>query len=141
MVGIDNSISFNCVVDNKMNSKDYAMVVLKILIIIFALFILYQLVKFLLGGSWEKEDLIIALLVFNISITIPIGFSHFRLMAEHNHLANQFRSLVTDFKKLSEDVRKLSLDINKIKMELKTLSSQVKKLDYDFRKYIPKVGS
>ena len=40
-----------------------------ILLILFGLFIAYQLLRAILGGSWQTETLIIALLVFNLSIT------------------------------------------------------------------------
>ena len=42
---------------------------LDILLILFGLFIAYQVVKKLLGGSWETEGIIISLLIFNLGLT------------------------------------------------------------------------
>ena len=39
-----------------------------ILLILFGLFIAYQLLRKIFGGSWQTESLIIALLVFNLGI-------------------------------------------------------------------------
>ena len=44
-----------------------------ILLILFGLFIAYQLVRAILGGSWETEGLIIALLLFNLGLTWKIA--------------------------------------------------------------------
>ena len=42
---------------------------LEVVLIIFGLFIAYQLLKAILGGSWQTESLIIAFLVFNLGLT------------------------------------------------------------------------
>jgi len=39
-----------------------------ILLIILGLFIAYQILRKILGGSWENEALIIALLIFNLGL-------------------------------------------------------------------------
>lgn len=44
-----------------------------IILIILGLFIAYQLLKAIFGGSWETESLIISLLVFNLGLTWRIG--------------------------------------------------------------------
>ena len=94
----------------KMNIQDKILISMKVLLLIFALYILYQLIKFIFGGSWEKEDLIIALLIFNVGLTKSIGLSHFGLKASHKYLVSQFTSLANDFKDLSKDFRKLDSD-------------------------------
>ena len=40
-----------------------------IILILFGLFIAYQLLRAIFGGSWQTESLIIALLMFNIGIS------------------------------------------------------------------------
>ena len=42
---------------------------LDILLILLGLFIIYQLVKKLFGGSWQTESIIISLLIFNLGLT------------------------------------------------------------------------
>lgn len=73
--------------------------VIVILLIIFGLYIAYQIIKKATGGSWTTEDIIISLLVFNLGCVFTIGLSLAKLKADHSHLTNQFRSLANDFKK------------------------------------------
>ena len=72
------------------------------ILFIFGLFLVYQILKKALGGSWETESIIISLLVFNIGLTFTtaftLGISLAKLKSDHNHLGNQFKSLVSDFK-------------------------------------------
>ncbi len=42
---------------------------LDILLILLGLFIAYQLLRAILGGSWQTESIIIALLIFNLGLT------------------------------------------------------------------------
>lgn len=69
------------------------------LLIIFGLFIVYQIIKKSIGGSWTTEDIIISLLIFNLGCVFTIGLALAKLTSDHKHLANQFRSLADDFKK------------------------------------------
>ena len=39
-----------------------------ILLILFGLFIAYQLIRAIIGGSWQTEGLIIAMLMFNLGL-------------------------------------------------------------------------
>ena len=50
-----------------------------IILIIFGLFIAYQLLRVILGGSWQFESLIIAFLVFNFGILWKINNNLWRL--------------------------------------------------------------
>jgi hypothetical protein len=47
--------------------------------ILFGLFIAYQLIRAILGGSWETEGLIIALLVFNLGLTWKLTINILKL--------------------------------------------------------------
>lgn len=42
---------------------------LDIALILLGLFIAYQLLRAIFGGSWQTESLIIALLIFNLGLT------------------------------------------------------------------------
>ncbi|MBS3088233.1 hypothetical protein J4402_00465 [Candidatus Pacearchaeota archaeon] len=68
------------------------------ILILFGFFIVYQIIKRILGGSWTTEDIIISLLIFNLGCVFTIGLSLARLISSHNHLSNQFKSLANDFK-------------------------------------------
>ena len=50
-----------------------------ILLILFGLFIAYQLLRKILGGSWQTESLIIALLVFNLGIIWKMNTNFWKL--------------------------------------------------------------
>lgn len=68
------------------------------LLFLFGLFLIYQIIKKALGGSWGTEDIIISLLIFNLGAIFTIGLSIARLSSDHKHLSIQFRSLANDFK-------------------------------------------
>jgi len=70
-----------------------------ILLIIFGLFIVYQLILKILGGSWATEDIIVALLIFVIGIVFTIALNLVKLNLKHEYLERQFYFLAKDFKK------------------------------------------
>lgn len=70
-----------------------------ILLLLFGLFIIYQIIKKSIGGSWSTEDIIISLLIFNLGCIFTIGLTLAKLNSDHSHLADQFKSLAEDFKK------------------------------------------
>ena len=67
-------------------------------LILFGIFIIYQIIKVILGGSWTTEDIIISLLVFNLGSIFTIGWMVAELKSSHRHLGSQFKSLAEDFK-------------------------------------------
>ncbi|MBU3907194.1 MAG: hypothetical protein KKA64_02995 [Nanoarchaeota archaeon] len=69
-----------------------------IILILLGLFILYQLIKKIFRGSWQTEDIIIALLIFNIGFSFTIALAQTKISSDYNHLSNQFRYLAEDFK-------------------------------------------
>ncbi|MEK6880926.1 MAG: hypothetical protein AABY22_15000 [Nanoarchaeota archaeon] len=52
-----------------------------ILLILLGLFIAYQIIKAIFGGTWEIEDIILALLIFNLGLTWKLN------MDFHGHIA------------------------------------------------------
>lgn len=50
-----------------------------IILILLGLFIAYQLLRKIFGGSWQTESLIIALLIFNLGITWKLSMSFIKL--------------------------------------------------------------
>jgi len=69
-----------------------------ILLIIFGLFIAYQIILKIFGGSWATEDIIVALLVFVIGFIFTIALNLVKLNLKHDHLEGQFYHLAKDFK-------------------------------------------
>ncbi len=55
-----------------------------IILILLGLFIAYQLVKAIIGRSWQSEALIIALLMFTIGVTWKISMNLMKLNMRFN---------------------------------------------------------
>ena len=70
-----------------------------ITLIIFGLFVIYQIIRRIFGGSWATEGIIIALLVFNMGAIYTMGYNLAEIKSEIKHFKNQFRSLASDFKR------------------------------------------
>ncbi|MBS3163408.1 hypothetical protein J4427_01845 [Candidatus Woesearchaeota archaeon] len=81
--------------------KDIIKIIIKslvIILVIFGLFIIYQIIKKILGGSWSTENIIVSLLILNLGVVLTIGFTAAELRSDHNHLNKQFLALARDFK-------------------------------------------
>ena len=76
-----------------------------IFLILFGLFIAYQILRKVFGGSWIVESLIIALLMFNIGYTIKMDRRLTRIEADLHHLRKQFDSLAYDYKEHVKQAR------------------------------------
>ncbi len=59
--------------------KDLKERIIDIILVLFGLFIAYQLIKAILGGSWQTETLVITLLVFNLGISWKINSGLWKL--------------------------------------------------------------
>lgn len=79
--------------------------ILVFLIFILGLFIAYQIILKIFGGSWETEDIVVTLLVLIISSIFTIVIILAQLKSDHNHLARQFSSLAKDFKEVRDIVK------------------------------------
>ena len=88
----------SCLMENK--TIDVIQKVMVVLLILFGLFIAYQLVRKIFGGSWQTEDLVISLLMLNIGITFTIAISHIKTNFRLSFLERQFSCLAKDFKEL-----------------------------------------
>ena len=65
---------------------------------LFGLYLLIQMLKAILGGSWNIEDIILGLLVLILGSIFTMGMMLAQLRSDHNHLKGQFKSLANDFK-------------------------------------------
>jgi len=77
---------------------DILQITLTILLIILGLFIIYQIIRKIFGGSWSTENIIISLLMLNIGFTFALAVNQARTNTNVGHLSNSFRHLVNDFK-------------------------------------------
>lgn len=81
--------------------------VMVIFLIIFGLYLLFQIVRKIVGGSWTAEDVILGILFFNSGAIFTIGIMLAQLRSDHNHLNSQFKSLAEDFKVVKAYIEKL----------------------------------
>lgn len=77
--------------------------VIEVFLVLFGIYVLFQIVRKILWGSWTNEDIILALLILNIGSTFTIGLMLARLQSDHSHLKGQFKNLANDFKATREE--------------------------------------
>jgi len=63
-----------------------------ILLLLFAIFMIYQIIIKILGGSWETQDIIVALLVLMMGFLFNITVKVTKLESNFNNLKNSFCS-------------------------------------------------
>ena len=90
----------------RIKSIEKVKLIIIVLLILFGLIISYQLIKVILGGSWESEDIIISLLMFNLGAVFTIGLMLATFISNHKHLSSKFSYLAKDFKKHLEEHKK-----------------------------------
>jgi len=91
----------------KIKSKYIALTlkVLTVLLIIFGLFLVYQILRIITGGSWSVEDIITSLLFFNLGTVFTIGLMLATLSSDVRHLSRRFDHLAIDFKELTNNFK------------------------------------
>ncbi|MBU0757318.1 MAG: hypothetical protein KKF44_04580 [Nanoarchaeota archaeon] len=82
----------------KKKSIDIIEVFLYFFLLLFGIFIGYQIGRIILGGSWVAEDVIIALLVFTLGITLMILRRSDGNFHKIEYLQKSFNSLARDYK-------------------------------------------
>ena len=89
----------------KRKSTDIITLIIFIFIIVFGIFLSYQILKIILGGSWEVQDILISLSFLIISSLLGIaGFLIIlaraigRIESNLKNLNNRFHYLAEDFK-------------------------------------------
>ena len=77
---------------------DVFWIVLIVLLIVFTLFISYQAVRKIVGGSWEIEDLILGFLMAIVGLLFGVIANLSKLNSDVYHLRGQVFCLGKDFK-------------------------------------------
>ncbi len=108
-----------------MKTKITKMDLFTIGLIISTLYIMYQILRKVLGGSWTGEAIIAALLVMNITFTIKNMKDISKLKIKQNHLQKQFNLMAKDVKLLKEDVHELKGDIKVVKNDILNIKDKV----------------
>lgn len=78
---------------------------LKLFLLFFGVYLLYQILRKIFGGSWDAQDVVLGILFFNVSLSVTMialltkfhsDLDHLR--SNHDHLQAQFSNLATDVK-------------------------------------------
>lgn len=72
--------------------------ILQLILILFGLFIFYQIMRKVFGSSWTTDDIALSLLMLIVGMLFTIAIILAQLYSDHNHLRWQFGSLAADFK-------------------------------------------
>ncbi len=100
-----------------------------IILALFGLFMLYQILRRMFGGSWGIEALIFGLVVLHMGITFGLAVKMTETRTEVRHLRNQFHSLATDFKGIRSEFGDQTLQFKGFKNEFADLKSEFIKLN------------
>jgi uncharacterized membrane protein (DUF485 family) len=84
--------------NKKQNTNNIFQNIFLILLILFSLFIAYQILRKILGGSWTTEGIIIALLVTIIGFLFNQTIKLTRTETNLHNLQRSFSCLAHDFK-------------------------------------------
>lgn len=82
----------------KIKIKEIFISIIVIFTAILGLFIVYQIIKIIIGGSWRGEDIILTILIFNTSAVFSIVYTLATIKSDLKHLSKKFDYLATDFK-------------------------------------------
>lgn len=92
---------------------DIIQLIITILLIIFGLFILYQIILKISGGSWGKEDIIISMLIFSIGLTIATALNLIKFNIDYNYFKKYMHKFVNDSKEFNKKIYNDLIDIKK----------------------------
>ena len=77
--------------------------IIQITITLFGLFIIYQIVKRMLGGSWEIETVLLALVIFAMTITFSTTFRFNKHLGEFKEFKRSMLEMTKDFKEFRKE--------------------------------------
>jgi len=72
---------------------------IEIILVLFGLFLIFQLIRKMFGGSWSVEDIIIGLLLFNTGAILTIGMIVAELKSDYKHIDNRVQKIEDQLQK------------------------------------------
>lgn len=84
--------------------RDWERIVYWILAI-FGLFLVYQTIRYILGGSWALDGIVVGLLILNLSLTIANIAKLSRFEGEFGEFKRAMLTMANDFKEFREEIR------------------------------------
>ena len=93
--------------------KDWIEVFVVVVLILFGLYVGLQIIKLLIGGSWDSENILIALIVFSLGLNITILRKSDANYHKLDSLTNSFKCLASDYKVHMRELHHKRVESNK----------------------------
>ncbi len=82
-------------------------------VFLIGLFIIYQALRYLFGGSWALEGLVVAFLAVNFTLTVANGMRLAHFEGEFKEFKHAMLTMAKDFKEFREEMREFKHDTDK----------------------------
>lgn len=90
-----------------MRINETGILVIEVILIAFGLFLAYQALMIILGGSWGIEEFILGIVTLNLSLTVAFAIKTTKgitkLTSDLEHLTADARELKADFKECRKE--------------------------------------
>lgn len=108
--------------------KKEILMIIEVIICLFGLYILYEILRKMSGGSWGIQEMIFGLTVLTLGFVFHLAMSLSEVKTDVHHLRAQFHSLATDFKAHRNEFNNFKTDFKDMREDLDELRSNVKRL-------------
>ena len=102
--------------------------ILEIVLSLFGIFLIYQILRKIFGGSWQAEDVILSLLVLNISCSFALAILFAQLKSDVNHLKGQYRRTHADMRAVQKDILSIQKDMSVMQKDIVSMQKDLKYL-------------
>ena len=93
--------------------------ILRIILVAFGIFLIFQVIRVIMGGSWSSEDIILGFVIFNTTCLFTLGIMFAQLKSDMDHLK-------VDVNGLKRDNKRINKQLNEIRLELRLLAQKIK---------------
>lgn len=78
---------------------------MEVLLVLFGLFIAFQTLRKIFGGSWSTENVIISFLAFNTGALFTVAILITQLKSDYKHFKEDNKTFKESFKQLATDFK------------------------------------
>lgn len=86
------------------------------LLALFGMFIIYQALRYIFGGSWAIEGLVLAFLILNFTLAVSNGMKLSHFEGEFKEFKQSMLTLAKDFKDFREEMREFKHEMHYFKV-------------------------
>lgn len=112
-----------------MKTSEALITIAETIVITLGIFVAYQILRKVLGGSWASEDIMTTVLTLNATAT----FAMFALVVSMTRSIARFNS---DTKYLTKDIRELRIDLRELKTDFKNYTEKLNDLSTDLKLHL-----